>query len=405
MDEKVRLMVALTVGEDSVSELCADFGVSRKTAYKWWARYRQNGAAGLKERSHAPAVVPWAITGAQAKAIVAMRRAHPSWGPKKLRAILNRDASLQQGWPAPSTIGELLRREQLSQPRKRRRSARPSPQPLRTALSPNDIWCTDFKGPFHTDDGMRCNPLTVSDAYSRYLLCVKAVSKAGYDDCRSELERVFRQYGLPRAIRSDNGPPFASSGVTGLSRLSVWWLKLGIMPERIEPGRPEQNGRHERMHKTLKAECASPPQADRDLQQRRFDQFRHEFNQQRPHEALGQTAPATHYTPSARSYPARLEDPAYPADYQARRVRHNGEIKWQGESVFLTEVLRNEIVGVIETDDGNAEIFFGPLRLGLIDGVSLKIRRPERSTVGRGGQPSSHSSHPESENVLPIMPV
>lgn len=404
MDEKLRLMAAMMMEEESVSELCADFGISRKTAYKWWARYRQCGVEGLKERSHAPAVVPWAISGAQAEAIVGMRRAHPSWGPKKLRARLRLDAPWQS-WPAPSTIGELLRRQQLSQPRKRRRSARPSPQPLRTALSPNDLWCTDFKGPFPTADGVRCNPLTVSDAYSRYLLSVKALPRAGYDDCRRELERVFREYGLPRAIRSDNGTPFASSGVTGLSRLSVWWLKLGIMPERIEPGRPEQNGRHERMHKTLKAECASPPQADRDAQQWRFDQFRQEFNQQRPHEALGQTTPAAHYTPSPRSYPARLEDPAYPAGYQARRVRHNGEIKWQGELVFLSEVLSMEVVGVVETDDGDAEVYFGPLRLGLIDGVSLKLRRPERSTAARGGKPSSRSSHPESQYVLPIMPV
>ena len=350
------------------------FGVSRKTAYKRWARYVKYGPAGLSERSHAPLVVPWAITQAQGEAIIGLRRAHPSWGPKKLRAKLEQSTP-NQSWPAPSTIGELLRRKQLSQPRKRRRSARPSPLPRRTALGPNDIWCTDFKGPFHTQDGARCDPLTVTDAYSRYLLCVKAVNKAGYDDCRSELERVFREYGLPRAIRSDKGAPFASSGVTGLSRLSVWWLKLGIMPERIELGRPEQNGRHERMHKTLKAECANPPQADRASQQSRFDQFRDEFNQQRPHEALGQTAPAMHYTPSPRSYPARLEDPAYPAEYHERRVRHTGDIKWQGESVFLSETLSNEVVGIVETDEGDAQAYFGPLLLGLIDGVSLKLRR------------------------------
>jgi transposase InsO family protein len=400
-------MEMLSAQEESVTELCEDFGVSRKTAYKWWARYRQYGRAGLTERSHAPAVVPWAITEAQAEAIIGLRRAHPSWGPKKLRASLSHRAP-GQSWPAPSTMGELLRREHLSQPRKRRRSARPSPRPLRTALSPNDLWCTDFKGPFRTGDGIRCDPLTVTDAFSRYLLCVKAVNKAGYADCRSELERVFREYGLPRAMRSDNGPPFASRGVTGLSRLAVWWLKLGIMPERIEPGRPEQNGRHERMHKTLKAECASPPQADRVAQQRRFDQFRQEFNQQRPHEALGQTAPATHYTPSPRSYPARLEDPDYPADYQARRVRPNGEIKWQGALLFLSEALSSEVVGVLETNEGDAEVYFGPMMLGLIDGVSLKLRRPQpahSSMVGRGGQPSSRSSHQDSDNVLPIMPV
>jgi hypothetical protein len=279
---------------------------------------------------------------------------------------------------------------------------------LRTALAPNDLWCTDFKGPFHTDDGVRCDPFTLTDAYSRYLLSVKAVAKAGYADCRSELERVFREYGLPRAIRSDNGPPFASTGVTGLSRLSVWWLKLGIMPERIEPGRPEQNGRHERMHKTLKAECASPPQANRDAQQRCFDQFRDEFNHQRPHEALGQTAPASHYTPSERSYPARLEDPEYPADYQLRRVRHTGEIKWQGEALFLSETLSNEVVGLVETDEGDAEVYFGPMMLGLIDGVSLKLRRLQpahNSTVRREGQPPSRSSPPIRDKVLPIMPV
>jgi hypothetical protein len=279
---------------------------------------------------------------------------------------------------------------------------------LRTALGPNELWCTDFKGAFRTGDGVRCDPFTLTDAYSRYLLSVKAVDKAGYADCRSELERVFREYGLPRAIRSDNGPPFASVGVTGLSRLAVWWLKLGIMPERIEPGRPEQNGRHERMHKTLKAECATPPLANRGAQQSRFDQFRAEFNQQRPHEALGQTTPATHYTPSPRSYPARLEDPEYPADYQERRVRHTGEIKWQGELVFLSETLTNEVVGVVETDDGDAEVYFGPMMLGLIDGVSLKLRRHQpaaSSKVRREGQPPSLSSPPNSEKLLPIMPV
>lgn len=407
MDEKVRLMAALSAAEESVSELCEQFGISRKTAYKWWRRYLEFGPEGLKERSHAAQVVPWAISEAQAEAIIAVRRAHPSWGPRKLRAKLKRCAP-GQSWPAPSTIGELLRREKLSQPRKRRKSARPSPLPLRTALAPNDLWCTDFKGPFHTGDGVRCDPLTLSDAYSRYLLSVKAVAKAGYADCRSELERVFREYGLPRAIRSDNGPPFASVGVTGLTRLSVWWLKLGIMPERIEPGRPEQNGRHERMHKTLKAECASPPQANRGAQQTRFDQFRDEFNHQRPHEALGQTTPATYYTPSPRSYPSRLEDPQYPAEYQPRRVRHTGEIKWQGEFVFLSEPLANEVVGVVETDDGDAEVYFGPMMLGLIDGVSLKLLRLDHartSTVRREGLTPSRSSPSNSTKVLPIMPV
>src|SRR6266404_137166 len=291
MDEKMGFIGARLADEESMTELCERFGISRKTGYKLLRRYREEHAAGLMERSRAPHVIPWAV-----------RRAHPSWGPKKLRAKLLERASAQ-GWPAPSTIGELLRREGLSQPRKRRRSASPSPSPLRTAVTANDLWGIDFKGWFRSGDGARCDPLTVTDAFSRYLLCAQLLARPDYLNCRNALERAFKDYGLPRAIRSDNGAPFASVGVGGLSRLSVWWVKLGIMPERIEPGQPQQNGRHERMHRTLKAECASPPAATAAAQQRRFDAFRAEFNQQRPHEALGQTAPAEHYTRSARAYP------------------------------------------------------------------------------------------------------
>ena len=300
-----------------------------------------------------------------------------------------------QGWPAPSTIGELLRREGLSQPRKRRRSASPSPSPLHTAVTANDLWGIDFKGWFRSGDGARCDPLTVTDAFSRYLLCAQLLARPDYPNCRSALERAFREYGLPRAIRSDNGAPFASVGVGGLSRLSVWWVKLGIMPERIEPGQPQQNGRHERMHRTLKAECASPPAATAADQQRRLDEFRAEFNQQRPHEALGQTAPAQHYAPSVRAYPQRIEDPHYPADFELRRVRSNGEIRWQGELVFVGEALINEVIGLMETEDGDAEVYFAPLSLGIIDGVTLKLIRRHRqpgSMVERGGQPPSPSS-------------
>ena len=391
MDEKMRFIAAVKAHEDAVAALCEEYGVSRKTGYKWLARYDRHDAAGLMERSHAPQVVPWAITAAAAEAIVELRQARPSWGPKKLRAKLLARAPGQH-WPAPSTIGDLLRRQGLSQPRKRRRCALPPASPLSAAVAPNEVWCIDFKGWFRTGDGARCDPLTLSDAYSRYLLYAKVVAAPGYADCRRELERVFRQYGLPRAMRSDNGAPFASVGAAGLSRLSVWWIKLGITPERIEAGKPAQNGRHERMHKTLKAECANPPAANRHAQQRRFDEFRAEFNHERPHEALGQTPPAAHYAPSPRPYPARLEDPSYPADYELRRVRSRGEIKWQGELVFIGEALTNEIIGLLETEDGDAEVYFGPLRVGLIDGVSLKLLRAERSTGGRGGQPPSLSS-------------
>jgi putative transposase len=406
VDEKMRFVSAVLAEEESMTELCERFGISRKTGYKLFRRYREEKAAGLAERSRAPHVIPWAITKAQAQAIVGVRRAHPSWGPRKLRAKLL-EWGPAQGWPAPSTIGELLRREGLSEPRKRRRRASPSPSPLRTAVTANDVWCIDFKGWFRTGDGARCDPLTVTDAFSRYLLCLQPLARPDYAHCRSELERVFREYGLPRAMRSDNGTPFASVGAGGLSRLSVWWVKLGIMPERIEPGQPQQNGRHERMHRTLKAECANPPLATAPAQQRRFDEFRAEFNHQRPHEALGQTPPAQHYTRSARAYPNRLDQPYYPADLELRRVRSNGEIKWQGEMVFIGEALIGEVVGLMENDEGNAEVYFGPMPLGIIDGVTLKLmRRPNQgSTVGREGLPPSPSSPSKSDKVLPMLPV
>jgi transposase InsO family protein len=389
MDEKMRLVAAVLADEHSMSELCASLGVSRKTGYKWLLRYRAQGAAGLHELSRAPHRVPWAIAEAQAQAILALRYAQPSWGPRKLRAKLAQRKP-QESWPAPSTIGELLHRRGLTQPRKRRRHALPTATRLRVPRAANELWCIDFKGWFRTGDGARCDPLTISDGYSRFVLCAQALAHPDYAGCRAQLERVFREYGLPRAIRSDNGAPFASLGAGGLSRLGVWWVKLGITPERIEPGKPEQNGRHERMHKTLKAETATPPAANLAQQQARFERFRQEFNCERPHEALGQTAPEQHYTASLLRYPAGLEDPVYPADYQPRRVRSNGEIKWAGEKIFLSAPLIGEVVGVKETEDGDGEIYFGPVPLAIIDRVTLQLRRS--SPRRRGGQPSSRST-------------
>src|SRR5271163_1444919 len=365
MDEKIRLMAALSAAQESVSELCADFGISRKTAYKWWRRYLESGAAGLKEHSHAPQVVPWAISQAQTEAIVGLRRAHPSWGPRKLRARLEQCAP-GQSWPAPSTIGELLRRQQLSQPRKRRRSARPSPLPLRTALAPNELWCTDFKGWFRTGDGRRCDPFTLSDAYSRYLLRCQGVARPDEENVRPIFETAFEEHGLPLAIRSDNGPPFASPGVAGLSRLAVWWIKLGIRPERIVAGKPQQNGRHERMHRTLNQETATPPAESLPAQQRRFDDFREVYNNQRPHEALGQRTPASAYQRSPRPYPNRIDDPSYGGDVAVRCVRSNGQIKWAGELIFVGEALIGEPVGVVETEAGDWLVRYADVELGYI---------------------------------------
>jgi putative transposase len=354
------------------------------------------------ERSRAPHRTPWAVPQAQVEALLELRDQRPHWGPKKLRVTLCEQAAQQQ-WPAHSTIGDLLKRHGRIAPRRRRRRAEPSSHPLVAAVKPNAVWCIDFKGWWRTRDGRRCDPLTVTDGYSRFLLCSQLLERPDYAHSREVLEQVFREYGLPAVMRSDNGAPFASLGVAGLSRLGVWWVKLGIVPERIQPAHPQQNGRHERMHRTLKAEAATPPAASYAAQQRRLDEFRLEFNQQRPHEALGQTPPARHYRPSPRSYPARLEDPAYPTEYELRRVRNNGEIKWQGELVFIGEALRGEVIGLCENPHGDQEIYFGPLHLGTLDEVELRLRRPKPASQDRrGGRPSSHSSR---QKVSPMSPV
>lgn len=397
MDARMRFVAAVRAGEDSMTAMCEEYGVSRRVGYKWLARYEAEGPRGLQARRPGPRRVPWAITQAQAEAIVTLRRQHPSWGPKKLRAKLLARAP-EQHWPALSTIGDLLQREGLSQRRKRRRRAIPTPTGVPPIVAPNDVWCVDFKGWFRTGDGATCYPLTVTDAFSRYLLCCRAVAP-DYDGCRRQFERLFRECCLPLVLLSDNGPPFASLAAGGLSRLSVWWIKLGILPVRIVPGKPQQNGRHERMHKTLKAETAQPPAATLAAQQRRFDQFRAEFNHERPHEALGQTVPAVVYTPSPRPYPAHLEDPHYPSDFELRRVRSNGEIKWQGELIFIAQPLVGEVIGLQEDDDGNARVYFGPVQLGVIDGVTLKLESRAQGAISARAR-SAGASYPQGPQPL-----
>ena len=373
MEERKRFIEDwLASGGENVAGLCRLYEISRRTGYKWLERFRQGGFAALEDRSHAAQQQPRRIPEALERSILEARRRHPSWGPKKLRAWLERRQP-ETLWPAASTIGEALKRAGLVRQRRRSRRLAEAPSPLREPRRANELWTIDYKGQFRTGDSVLCYPLTVVAAHSRYLLCCEAHQRPCRQETQPSLERLFRERGLPERIRSDNGSPFASTGAGGLSRLSVWWLKLGIVPERIEPGKPQQNGRHERMHRTLKAETARPPAADRRRQQARFDRFREEYNEQRPHEALGQQTPATAYQPAARSCPSKLEDPEYPGHWERRRVRSDGYLKFQGRTRFLGEALGGELTGWVEVDDDIWQIWFGLAEVAIFDVAGGRI--------------------------------
>lgn len=376
LEQRNAFITEWTKGETSIAELCRIYEISRKTAYKWLERFELSGRAGLGNLSRAPHHSPQAISEEQAAAIIAERQAHPNWGARKIQRTLVRKQA-DEVWPAASSIGELLKRAGLIQGRRVRRRTPPYSDPLQHAEEANQVWCVDFKGWFRYGDGGRCDPFTASDALSRLLLCCQATDKADGLHVRGVMEATFRKYGLPDAIRSDNGSPFASRAPGGLSRLSMWWLQLGIRHERIQPGCPEQNGRHERMHRTLKQEAANPPKANRRLQQEAFADFQREYNEQRPHEALDWKTPAELYIPSARPYPARLPDLQYPPGVHLRRISQQGSLKWKCERTFLSEVLARQTVGLLETEEEFFEVYYGPLLLGWFDGRS-KVFEPER---------------------------
>lgn len=365
MKDKMQLVSLHETGGYGVAELAEAFGISRKTAYKWLGRFAKEGPPGLEDRSRAPRHHPNATPQTVVEALLRAKAAHDHWGPKKLLPGPMESPEVASAWPDPSTRGAILARHGLVRKRKSKRRVPPYSQPFRDCLGPNQVWSADFKGWFRTKNGRRCNPLTVSDAFSRMLLCCQAVPRADYAHVRPVMERAFREYGLPRAIRTDNGAPFASVGAGGLTPLSVWWVKLGILPERIEPGHPEQNGRHERLHLTLKQETAKPPASTLRAQQRSFDSFREEYNHLRPHEALGQVPPALLYISSPRLYPKKLQEPYYPQTALLRRVRSNGEIKWRGQLIFVSTALMGETVGISEQQDAWV-VSFGPIALGLL---------------------------------------
>jgi transposase InsO family protein len=370
MDERIRFVGEWLAGDVSRTELCELYGISRKTGYKWIERYVSAGAAGLAERSSAPHEHGRATPVELVEKIVELRRARPTWGPRKLVAKLER-LHPDLAWPSHSTAHEILKRAGLVCRRRLHRRPPPYPGALTIPEEPNHVWAVDHKGWIVLGDGGRCEPLTLADSYSRYLLAASAGSSTRAGQARPVMERAFRTYGLPRVIRSDNGQPFASTGVTGLSRLSVWWIKLGIHPERITPGKPQQNGRLERLHRTL-LEAMRPTSPNRAHQARRFQAFRRDYNHERPHQALDQSPPATFYTPSPRPMPRKLADPDYPSAMITRRVRANGEIKILGGSVHISSALAGEGVGIEQTETG-WRVWFYSQPIGLLDHTGRKL--------------------------------
>src|SRR5258707_7671589 len=394
MEEKLRFVFEHELREGTMTELCERYEITRQTGYVWLRRYHEAGAAGLIAHSCAAHRHRNQMPEDIEQRVLELRQAHMRRGPRKLKRILERDEP-GRSWPAASTIGALLLREGLVVARKKRRRSEPCTGPRAHADGANRVWCGDFKGWFRTGDGERIDPLTITDAYSRFLLRCQAVEKTDTSRARAIFEAAFREYGMPQAIRTDNGAPFASSAIGGLSRLAVWWMKLGIVPERIEAGHPEQNGRHERMHRTLKQETAQPAAANRRTQQRVFDRFRGEYNEVRPHEALGMRTPAEVYEPSARKFPEQVREPEYPANMLVRSVRRQGHFRWKKDEVFLSEVLWGERVGLLQEDDRWFTVYFAQHPIALFDSQQLRVAPLlTNSKLGEGEGDASPSPSP-----------
>jgi putative transposase len=405
MEERMRFVLAAKKEGAVMTVVCAEAGISRQTGYTLLKRYEAEGVSGLKDRSRAPHKHGLSREAELVDDVLALRE-HYGWGPKKLRHKLGElrpDIVL----PSASAIGDWLAKRGLTEKRRRRPRCRPSSQPFAAADQPNAVWTADFKGWFRTGDGARCDPLTLSDAMSRYLLCCQAVERADYGHVRPVFDAAFCEYGLPWAIRSDNGPPFASTAVGGLSALSLWWIKLGIQPERIEPAKPQQNGRHERMHRTLKHDTAKPPAVSLSEQQARFDNFRRIYNSERPHEALDFQYPAVLYRPSPRPYPCPLREPAYGQGCVVRRVRSNGEIKWRGDLIFISQVLVGEPVGIEPTTSGDWRVRYADVELGFIDTSRGRLNRWPLSRKLAGGlvdnAPGASPTSPPAQQQQPEM--
>lgn len=375
MDQRVQMIGDWMSDQYSITELGHIYCVSRKTIYKWIERYEVAGTSGLDERSRAPDRHPNATPLDIVETLLATKLSHQKWGPKKIVAWLE-GRDYEYHWPAVSTVGEILKRAGLVGRRKKKRRTPPYAEPFLECQRPNEVWSCDYKGQFKTADGKSCYPLTITDNSSRQILQCRGLYRPAYEETQPWFEWTFREYGLPAAMRTDNGVPFASVSLGGLTRLAVWFIKLGIRQERIEPGHPEQNGRHERMHRSLKEATANPPRSTLLTQQKAFDEFVYEYNFQRPHEALGQKTPASVYQPSPRRYPTKLPKVEYDDNVIVRQVRHNGEIKWKGTRIFVSETLAGEPVALKQTEEHLWDIRYSSHPLGILNELTGNIVPP-----------------------------
>lgn len=383
MEQRMQFVSEYDTGLFSMTELAEQYGISRTTGYKWVERHAVEGVDGLRDRSRRPHTSPQATETPLVELLLALRKRHPRWGAKKLLALARRQDA-DAAWPSRSTVCTLLKVHGLTpSPRRRPRPVHPSAIAVAPMTAANEVWTTDFKGEFRTGDGRYCYPLTLRDGFSRFVLRCDALLTRSSEGTRRRFARAFAEYGLPARIRSDNGGPFAGPGLGRLSRLSVWWIRLGIVPERIALGHPEQNGSHEQFHAVLKADTLRPPAPHAAAQQRRFARFCRQYNEDRPHEALRDDVPAQHYHPSPRALPQRLPPLEYPAHCEVRRVTTIGQVSWAGAPLFLSAALAGEHVAFEEVDDGLWTIWFASVVLGRLDARVRRIQPLAPFTAGR----------------------
>lgn len=372
MDQKTQFIADYLKELFSFTELCERYGISRKTGYKWVDRYLRDGPAGLDDLKRAPHQIPHKTPQKIIDALLEERRKHPTWGAGKLlKKVQDRHPSWKL--PARSTVYTLLEPYGVFKKRRKRRYPGHPGKSQKQAHQPNDIWCCDFKGQFRMGNGKYCYPLTITDQDSRFLLACQSLPSVAKVDVKPVYTRVFREYGLPKYMRSDNGIPFASTAIARLSALSAWWIQLGILPDLIEPGKPQQNGRHERMHRTLKAEASRPAAYSSPAQQRKFNAFFQEFNYDRPHEALDQQTPASQYQPSPREFPEKIKPFEYPNRFEVRYISGNGGIRWNNNWVCVSNILRGQYIGFEEVDFKRWDVFYGPVRIGRFHEDKLRI--------------------------------